>query len=622
MATATLAQLAQSTTIATAGTFEALALRRELLAALAQHNYTTPTQIQNDIIPLLLAGHDVVGQAQTGTGKTAAFALPLLNNLVPSKKGAPQILVLTPTRELAIQVSESFKKYGKNIRDLKVIPIFGGQDYAIQLNQLKRGAEVIVGTPGRVIDHVRRGTLDLRAISSFVLDEADEMLNMGFLDDVEWILAQSAQAKQVALFSATMPHSIRTIARNHLNSPREITVADTSVTATHIEQSYLLTRGLATKKTALDRILEAEQFDGMLIFVRTKAQTLEVAEHLTTTGYNCGPLNGDIPQGQRTKMVDQLKSGKLDIVVATDIAARGLDVERISHVINYDAPHDTESYIHRIGRTGRAGRSGKAILFVKQQEMKMIRSIEKQTGGRVAPLTLPSVKEINARRIESLKLSISTALAGDCSFFAALMEEYCRENSTPAHQVAGALAQMMHSKTPLLLDEKQGKQTTLQGSQRQPVPNARRHTTPQTKQRRHAVDLPPEAGMDRYRIEIGKSDGVQPNNIVGAIAGEADLDGQFIGRISIFDDYSTVDLPMGMPRAVLKTLHQARIFNKMMRTQHLHEKNASTASTADIKDEKQNKKALVKGFKKPKRAKSEKRAKKAKEPFSKNTQTL
>lgn len=608
MATAT---PAQSTTAGAAGTFEALALRQELLAALLQHNYTTPTPIQNDIIPLLLAGHDVVGQAQTGTGKTAAFALPLLNNLVPAKKGAPQILVLTPTRELAIQVSESFKKYGNTIENLKVVPIFGGQDYATQLNQLKRGAEVIVGTPGRVIDHVRRGSLNLKSISSFVLDEADEMLNMGFLDDVEWILAQSSQSKQVALFSATMPHSIRSIARNHLNAPREVTVTDTSVTATHIEQSYLLTKGLAAKTAALDRILEAEQFDGMLIFVRTKAQTLEVAEHLAAKGYGCGPLNGDIPQHQRTKMVDQLKSGKLDIVVATDVAARGLDVERISHVINFDAPHDTESYIHRIGRTGRAGRSGKAILFIKQQEKRMLRGIEKQTGGRVVPLTLPSVKEINTRRIESLKNDISTTLAGDCSFFAALIEEYCRESSTPAYEVAGALAQMMHSKAPLLLEEKQEKQNKSQNRHGERGQNSRSHKTAGNKQRKHAIDLPPESGMDRYRIEIGKSDGVQPGNIVGAIAGEADIDSQFIGRISIFDSYSTVDLPFGMPRAILKTLHRSRIFNKTMRMQRLLDNEASAASGPEFKDKKRDNNAPGKNSKKAKGAKTGKGVTKA-----------
>jgi ATP-dependent RNA helicase DeaD len=319
-------------------------------------------------------------------------------------------------------------------------------------------------------------------------------------------------------------------------------------------------------------------------------------------------------------MVDQLKSGKLDIVVATDVAARGLDVERVSHVINYDAPHDTESYIHRIGRTGRAGRSGKAILFIKQQEKRMIRSIEKQTGGRVAPLTLPSVKEINARRIESLKNDISTTLAGDCSFFATLIEEYCRENSTPAHEVAGALAQMMHSKSPLLLDAKQEKQNKFQSSHGERAQNNRSRKTAENKaaankavgnkQRKHAIDVPPETGMDRYRIEIGKSDGVQPGNIVGAIAGEADIDSQFIGRISIFDSYSTVDLPFGMPRAILKTLHRSRIFNKTMRMQPLHGNDASAASAADIKGKQHARKAPVKSTKKPKGAKAGKGAKK------------
>ncbi len=504
----------------------------------------------------------MVGQAQTGTGKTAAFALPLLHKLKIDKQAKPQVLVLAPTRELAIQVSDSFKKYGENIKRLHVLPIYGGQDYGIQLKQLKRGVHIVVGTPGRIMDHIRRGSLDVGSINSFVLDEADEMLKMGFLEDVEWILQQTSAIKQIALFSATMPNSIRRIAQNYLNDPVEITVKGKTVTASKIKQRYLITNGQKAKYEALERILEAVDFDGMLIFVRTKIQTIEIAEHLTSLGYDSGPLNGDIPQNQRLRMIDQLKSGKLDIVVATDVAARGLDVERISHVINYDVPYDTEAYIHRIGRTGRAGREGQALLFLHPREKKMLKPIERQTGGKISPMTLPSIAEINERRIENFKKKITLNLAGDSMFFQKLIDNYCLEHDTSELQVAAALAQMLNQKSPFLLQENKSK--SKHNKSRDKKGGEQKNPSENRKLRKKTSNRSPEPGMDRYRLEVGESHGVQPSNIVGAIANEAEIDSQHIGRISIFNNYSTVELPYGMPGHILNLLQKARVCNRMM----------------------------------------------------------
>lgn len=543
--------------------FNDLGLNKQLLEALVNSGYTTPTPIQQQMIPHVLAGHDVIGQAQTGTGKTAAFALPLLNMLASGKKVTPQIIVLTPTRELAIQVSDSFQKYGKFIQNLKVLPIYGGQEYSTQLRQLDRGVHVIVGTPGRIMDHIRRGSLNLNSIKSFVLDEADEMLKMGFLDDVEWILQQAPAEKQIALFSATMPASIRRIANNHLRKPQEITVKGKTATAAKINQRYIITNGRKAKHDAIDRILEAEEFEGILVFVRTKIETVELAEHLINSGYSCGPLNGDIPQNQRLRMVDQLKSGKLDIVVATDVAARGLDVERISHVINYDVPSDSEAYIHRIGRTGRAGRHGSAILFLHPREKRMLRIIEKDTKSTITQMRLPTPAEINTRRVTTFNNNITAALTEDCSFFNKLIEEYCLENDIPSHRVAGAIAKMLHDKSPLFLEQQNSKINT------KSIPKeSRRDRSTQEKTAKQrsktSSQRPPEQGMDRYRVEVGDNHGVKPANIVGAIANEADIDSQHIGRISIFPDYSTVDLPYGMPKQILRLLQKARINNRMM----------------------------------------------------------
>ncbi len=398
-------------TDAHASAFAQFSLGPALLKVLDEVGYEHPSPIQSETIPLLLQGHDVLGQAQTGTGKTAAFALPVLSQIAIQQK-EPQVLVLTPTRELAIQVAEAFHRYATYIEGFHVLPVYGGQDYSAQIRALRRGVHVVVGTPGRVMDHMRRGTLQLHKLSTLVLDEADEMLRMGFIDDVEWILEQCPPERQTALFSATMPKPIREIAGKYLQNPQHITIKVKTSTAETIRQRYWPVSGLH-KLDALTRILEAESFDGVIIFVRTKTATIELAEKLAARGYAAVALNGDVPQNQRERTVKQLKQGKIDILVATDVAARGLDVERVSHVINYDIPYDTEAYVHRIGRTGRAGREGDAILFVSPREKRMLQAIEKATRSKIELMELPSVEIINNKRIAKFKQAISDTLATD-----------------------------------------------------------------------------------------------------------------------------------------------------------------------------------------------------------------
>ncbi|MGB3209211.1 MAG: DEAD/DEAH box helicase [Desulforhopalus sp.] len=556
--------------------FSDLGLSGSLLKAVNDAGYETPTAIQKEMIPHVLAGSDVVGQAQTGTGKTAAFALPLLARLQSGKNKNPQILVLAPTRELAIQVAASFADYGKHLKNFSVLPIFGGQDYNIQLRQLHQGVQVVVGTPGRVMDHIRRGSLKPATIHSLVLDEADEMLRMGFLDDVEWILEQLPARNQTALFSATMPPNIRKIAQKYLNTPVEITIKTKAVTAQTINQRCLITAGgFANKIDSLSRILEAEDFDGILVFVRTKVQTVELTEQLVTLGYAAAALNGDIQQSQRLRTVEQLKSKKIDILVATDVAARGLDVERISHVINFDIPFDTESYIHRIGRTGRAGRSGEAILFVNPRERSMLKSIERATRQQIRTMALPSAADINKKRIENFKGKISSALQEDISFYQNLVEEYLKENPVEPMQLAAALAQLTQGSKPLLMTEPKFRDRPVvekraqKFTEKKAAGKGASNKIPTRKSM--AVQLPPEDGMERFRIELGNNQGVKPGNIVGAIANEADISSKYIGRISIFDSYSTVDLPFGMPEDILRILQRARIGNKPLKMQKLAE---------------------------------------------------
>ncbi len=555
--------------------FKQLALKDSLLKSLNEIGYETPSPIQSQTIPLLLEGKDLVGQAQTGTGKTAAFALPILSNLDLKQKD-PQVLVLAPTRELAIQVAEAFKKYASHLKTFHVLPIYGGQDYRGQIRALQRGVHVAVGTPGRVMDHMRRGTLKLDNLKTLVLDEADEMLRMGFIDDVEWVLEQIPEKRQIALFSATMPQQIRRIANNYLNDPVEITVKVKTTTAETIRQRFWPVSGMHNKLDALTRILEAESFDAMLIFVRTKTATTELADKLAARGYSTSALNGDIAQNTRERTIQQLKNGKIDLLVATDVAARGLDVQRISHVINFDIPYDTEAYVHRIGRTGRAGREGDAILFVAPREKHLLNAIEKATKKKIDMMELPSTELINDKRIANFKQRITDTLANeDLGLFTQLIEQYQTEHNVPANDIAAALAQLSQGDTPLLLKKKP-----------QPIPqkgwdrndsrgNERKRRNKDSKReknnkrdrssRGNKKDTELKDGMERFRLEVGHNDQVKPGNIVGAIANEAGLESQHIGRINIHDDYSIVDLPSGMPKDIFNTLKKTWVAGKQLK---------------------------------------------------------
>ncbi len=718
------------TTESTPISFADLGLSEPVLAALSDVGYETPTAIQAATIPHFMAGRDLIGQAQTGTGKTAAFALPLLTR-IDLERPVPQVLVLAPTRELAIQVAEAFHSYAAHLPGFHVLPIYGGQDYGVQLRGLRRGVHVVVGTPGRVMDHMRRGTLDLRALSCLVLDEADEMLRMGFIDDVEWVLEQTPPERQVALFSATMPPPIRKIAERYLRDPEQISIRLSTTTAATIRQRYWVVSGLH-KLDALTRILETENYEGVLIFVRTKLATAELAERLDARGYSCAAISGDVPQKIREKTIEQLKDGKLDILVATDVAARGLDVERISHVINFDIPNDSEVYVHRIGRTGRAGRHGDAILFVAPREQHMLRVIERATRQPIERMDLPSTEMVNDKRIGRFMQTITDTLAtADLEIFAQLIERYQREHDVEPAAIAAALAHMVQGDQPLLLEppqrgerhergqrddrdrprregsrwEKRDEPRDERGYERRPPPRdqaarplrtdndgprrfeerpprregerppfgdrpprfaddrpprsddtrpprfaddrpPRRDDTqpsrfpdqrpprrdddrpprfqndrqdgdrpprfqgaegaprgdgerpprfaaergPRDAERRpvregeaprparsegddHRAKLgvrtPPPAGMEGFRLEVGHRHGVMPGNIVGAIANEAGIDSRDIGRIQIHDDYSTVDLPVGMPNDMLSHLKRIWVGGQQLQISRL-----------------------------------------------------
>ena len=551
-------------------TFRSLALSEPLLRKLDELGYEQPTPIQAAAIPLLLEGRDLIGQAQTGTGKTAAFALPLLHRLDLTKT-KPQVLVLAPTRELAIQVAEAFQSYAAHIPGFQVLPIYGGQSYGPQLQALRRGVHVVVGTPGRVIDHLDKGTLDLSQLSTLVLDEADEMLRMGFIDDVEAVLKKTPETRQVALFSATMPTPIRRIAQTYLRDPQEIAIEAKTRTADNIRQRFWQVSGLH-KLDALTRILEAEPFDAMIVFARTKLATDELALKLQARGFSAAAINGDIQQSTREKIIQQLKDGKVDILVATDVAARGLDVDRISHVVNYDVPYDTESYVHRIGRTGRAGRSGEAILFIAPRERTMLRAIERATRQPIEPMELPSVEVINDVRIAKFKQQIADALeAGGLEMFQRLIEDFEQSSNVPAVEIAAALAKLYRGDVPLLLEppkkpafEKPAFERN-ERPERKPREQDRFDRAPRDHDRGERPERPafpkkervartPDAGMGTFRIEVGYDHGVKPGNIVGAIANEAGLEAKHIGRIEIFEDHTFVDLPDGMPPDVMTHL--------------------------------------------------------------------
>ena len=556
--------------------FSELGLPPFILQALTDVGYEKPSPIQAACIPPMLLGKDMLGQAQTGTGKTAAFALPLLARLDMSKQ-ATQVLVLAPTRELAIQVAEAFQKYAHHLKDFHVLPVYGGQGYDTQLRQLKRGVQVIVGTPGRVMDHMRRGTLKLDNLTSLVLDEADEMLRMGFIDDVEWVLENAPKTTQIVLFSATMPAAIQRVAENYLKKPQIIKIQSKTSTATTIRQRYWTVSGIH-KLDALTRMLEVEEFDGVIVFVRTKVSTEELAEKLSARGYAAAALNGDVQQSRRETMISQLKAGRLDILVATDVAARGLDVERISHVINYDIPHDPEGYVHRIGRTGRAGRSGEAILFVTPRETNMLRSIERATRQPIESMTLPSKAIINQTRMTRFKKRIAETLERtDLDLFYQIVEEFQREGEVDPLKMAAALAFMAQGDKPLLLDESvrepEAKRVHAddnrgdRGGRSDRGDRGDRERKPR-RDKGDASDKPvrnkmrPDVPMQRFRLAVGYNDGVKPGNIVGAIANEGNIDSQLIGGIEIYDNYSTVDLPAQIDRDTMDILRKTRVCNK------------------------------------------------------------
>ncbi len=564
--------------------FDQLALSKPILKALDEVGYESPSPIQAETIPLLLAGRDVLGQAQTGTGKTAAFALPMISNLDLKQKD-PQVLVLAPTRELAIQVAEAFQKYAKYMKGFQVLPVYGGQDYRGQIRALQRGVHVVVGTPGRVMDHMRRGTLKLDQLSALVLDEADEMLRMGFVDDVEWILEQTPDERQIALFSATMPQQIRRIATRHLNNPEQVTIKTKTTTVDTTRQRFWPVSGMH-KLDALTRICEAEPFDAMIIFVRTKTATVELAEKLSARGYAAGAINGDIQQNLRERTINNLKNKKLDILVATDVAARGLDVDRITHVINYDIPYDTEAYVHRIGRTGRAGRQGDAILFVAPREKRLLHAIEQATKKKIERMELPSTEDINDKRVDKFKQRITDALATEeMGFFYQLIEQYQQEHNVPALEIAAALAHLLQGDAPLLLqnkpqrhsrdnwDERPASRGDKRSNKRDNPRDNKRDSRNEggearirtRKERAPKKDMPVAEGLERFRIEVGHNHDVQPGNIVGAIANEAGLDGKLIGHIKIHDDFSYVDLPEGMPSEVFQDLIKTRVAGQALK---------------------------------------------------------
>ncbi len=564
--------------------FDQMNLLPAVYQATQKAGYKTPSPIQSLTIPHITQGKDIIGQARTGTGKTAAFALPLLSRIDIDNR-RPQVLVLTPTRELAIQVAESFKTYGAGIKGLNVLSIYGGQSFGPQLNQLKRGVHVVVGTPGRLMDHMRRKTVSFADLSCIVIDEADEMLHMGFIEDVEWILDQTPKESQTALFSATMPAPIRKIAKKYLNCPKEIAVETKTEDIGTIDQKYFFIKGI-NKASALVRILEAATFDGVIVFVKTKAATLDVAKVLENKGFNAEALNGDLAQSARERTVNRLKNGNIDILVATDVAARGLDVDRISHVVNYDMPSKVEPYIHRIGRTGRAGRTGEAIIFVNRNEKWMLRKIEKATKQQIKEIYLPSNKDINKKRISDFNATITKALTSDdLNDFQHLVESYIDETGIAPVQVAAALAKITQGSRPFFLSTKTEKQTpspkadkktkasetgrpSLKKTNSPAKKTSTKKQTPKFKDKPTSISeeilAPVKSGMERYRIEVGRSHGVKARNIVGAISNEAGLESKYIKNVNINKEFSLVDLPYGMPKNVFAVLQKTWVKSKKM----------------------------------------------------------
>ncbi|MEH2920487.1 DEAD/DEAH family ATP-dependent RNA helicase [Samsonia erythrinae] len=550
--------------------FADLGLNTSILNALTDLGYEKPSPIQAECIPHLLNGRDVLGMAQTGSGKTAAFSLPLLNNLKPELK-APQILVLAPTRELAVQVAEACNDFSKHMHGVNVVALYGGQRYDVQLRALRQGAQIVVGTPGRLLDHLKRGTLDLSNLSGLVLDEADEMLRMGFIEDVENIMAQIPAEHQTALFSATMPEAIRRITRRFMKDPQEVRIQSSVTTRPDISQSYWMVHGMR-KNEALVRFLEAEDFDAAIIFVRTKNATLEVAETLERSGYNSAALNGDMNQALREQTLERLKDGRLDILIATDVAARGLDVERISLVVNYDIPMDAESYVHRIGRTGRAGRAGRALLFVENRERRLLRNVERTMKLTIPEVELPNAELLGQRRLAKFAAKVQQQLeSSDLDMYRALLTKLQPQEELDIETLAAALLKMAQGERPLILPpdpvfrprREFRDRDDARGDRRRDPRDSRDGDRPARRERRDAGE------MELYRIEVGRDDGVEVRHIVGAIANEGDISSRYIGNIKLFASHSTIELPKGMPGDLLSHFTRTRILNKPMNMQLL-----------------------------------------------------
>jgi len=543
--------------------FTELNLPESLQKIVSELGYERPTPIQAKCIPHMLKGSDVLGLAQTGTGKTAAFALPLLAN-IDIKKKYPQVLVLTPTRELAIQVAEAFQQYARYLNDFHVMAIYGGQSYNVQFNNLRRGPQVIVGTPGRIMDHLQRKTLDLSKLTTLVLDEADEMLRMGFIDDVEIIMKNMPEKRQTALFSATMPNEIKLITKRYMNAPIEIKIKTKTSTVENIEQKCWIVRGV-NKLDALTRMLETEEFDGVIIFTRTKTSTVDLAERLEARGYPSAALNGDMNQQLRERTIARIKSGRLDIIVATDVAARGLDVDRLSLVVNYDIPTDTESYVHRIGRTGRAGRKGKAILFVSPRERRLLYAIERATCQKIVIMDLPSREQVIQTRIENFQKNLlALSKTEDLAFYRTLVEQIKNNLEIDEIDLIATLLLMAQKDKPLQPSEDKFIEPRLNGNgfegrDKNMRGRGDRIDKPRVRSR------PTDVELETYRLDIGRTHGVQVKNIVGAIANEANINSRFIGDIKLNKDYSTVELPKGMPEKIMKHLEKIYICNRLLK---------------------------------------------------------
>ena len=548
-------------------TFKDLGLPEFILNAVADLGFETPSPIQQICIPHLLEGCDVLGMAQTGSGKTAAFSLPILAKIDPTEKH-PQLLVMAPTRELAIQVADACEQFVKYAKGINIVTLYGGQRYDIQLRALKQGAQVVVGTPGRILDHLRRGTLSLAELKAIVLDEADEMLRMGFIDDVETVMAELPEHHQTALFSATMPEPIRRITKRFMNDPQEVKIKATQQSAPDIAQSCWYVHGFR-KNEALLRFLEVEDFDAAIIFTRTKSGTLDVTELLEKHGFRAAALNGDMTQQLREQTLERLRSGSLDIVVATDVAARGIDIERISLVVNYDIPLDAESYVHRIGRTGRAGRSGRALLFVEPRERRLLRNVEHLIKKNIEEVELPNHEVLQACRRKKFKDKITAQLEHhDLELYRELLEDMFTADQSQ-EDIAAAMMMLLQGKQKLILppdpvvDKKARRDRNERGDRRENPRSAERRG-----ERKGYGNPQP---MDLYRIEVGRGDGVEVRHIVGAIANEGDINSRYIGHIKLYDDYSTIELPQGMPKELLQQFAKTRVLNKQMRMSFIGE---------------------------------------------------